>query len=72
MHTHDFIVEHRKGSKNGHADGLSREPWCPEAANSFAAEEGGRNVRVWEPHPVDRDDLMSGMGPLREHILQRR
>ena len=74
---YDFIVEHRKGSKNGNADGLSREPWCQEAANGFAAEEGGRNVRVgfpWEPDPPDRGDLTSGLGPPWEphgHIVDR-
>ena len=39
--SYDFIVEHRRGSKNGNADGLSREPWCQEAANGFAAEKAG-------------------------------
>ena len=66
LQSYDFIVENRKGSKNGNADGLSREPWCQEAANGFAAEEGGRNVRVWEPDPPDRGDLTFGLGPPQE------
>eukprot|EP00731_Ephydatia_muelleri_P001970 Em0001g1970a len=48
LQSYDFLVEHRKGLKNGNADGLSRGPWHQEAANDFAAE-GGRNVRVRNP-----------------------
>ena len=42
------------------ADGLSRGP---DAANGFAAEEGGRSVRVWEPpDPPNRGDFTCGLG----------
>ena len=55
LQSYDFIVEHCKGSNNGNADGLCRGP---DAANGFAADEGGRNVRVWEPlDPPNRGDL---------------
>ena len=40
LQLYDFIVEHRKGSKNGNADELSREPWCQEAANSLVLKMG--------------------------------
>ena len=72
LQSYDFLVEHRKGLKNGNADGLSRGPWHQEAANDFAAEEGGRNVRVGEPDPLDRGDVISELGPPREpygHIV---
>ena len=72
LQSYDFLVEHRKGLKNGNADGLSRGPWHQEAANDFAAEEGGRNVRVREPDPLDRGDVISELGPPREpygHIV---
>eukprot|EP00731_Ephydatia_muelleri_P003215 Em0001g3215a len=41
----DFTVTHRKGPKNGNADGLSRMPWSEDAATELAAEEGGRDVK---------------------------
>ena len=72
LQSYDFLVEHRKGLKNGNADGLSRGPWHQEAANDFAGEEGGRNVRVREPDPLDRGDVISELGPPREpygHIV---
>ena len=40
----DFTITHRKGPKNGNADGLSRMPWGEDAATELAAEEGGSDV----------------------------
>lgn len=45
----DFTVEHRKGPNNANADGLSRMPWVEDAAAELAAEEGGKDVKDWEP-----------------------
>ena len=42
-----------------------------EAANGFAAEEAGRNLRVREPDPPDRGDLTSGLREPHGHIVDR-
>ena len=68
LQSYDFLVEHRKGLKNGNVDGLSRRPWCQkEAANDFAAEEGGRNVSIREPDPPDKGDIISRLGPQKPY-----
>ena len=41
LQSYDFLVEHRKGLKNGNADGLSRGPGIKKQQMTLLLKKGG-------------------------------